>query len=161
MLARVANPYGVAVLTSGGFDSLTAKHELAQELAAAMKTGVRAEVLHLGDLDPSGVHLFASLAEDVAAMVREISGAEPTFSRLAVTPEQAERLGLPTAPPKATDKRRFTGETVQCEAIAPDVLADILRDAIEARRCAIATDDVLTVEAGMRAELLAKLGGKA
>ena len=40
MLARVANPYGIAVLTSGGFDSLTAKHELAQELATWMQDGV-------------------------------------------------------------------------------------------------------------------------
>jgi hypothetical protein len=149
----------VAVLSSGGFDSLTAKHELAQELAEQLADEGQAEVLHLGDLDPSGVHLFASLAEDVTAMVQEIAGAAPTFTRLAVTPEQAERLELPTAPPKATDKRRFAGETVQCEAIAPDVLAELLRDAIEARRSAWATDDVLTVEADMRADLLAKLEG--
>ncbi len=76
-----------------------------------------------------------------------------------MTPEQAEQLELPTAPPKATDKRRFAGQTVQCEAIAPDVLAELLRDAIEARRSAWATDDVLTMEVDMRADLLAKLEG--
>ena len=119
MLARVANAFGVPVLTSGGFDSLTAKHDLARELAAELDTGARAEILHLGDLDPSGEHLFTSLAEDVAAMCESICGAEPAFTRLAVTREQADRLSLPTAPPKPTDKRRFTGETVQCEAIDP------------------------------------------
>jgi len=45
MLARVANPRGLAVLTSGGFDSLTAKHELAQELAAEIESGGQVEVL--------------------------------------------------------------------------------------------------------------------
>ncbi len=159
MLARVANPFGVPVLTSGGFDSLTAKHDLAQELAAELEAGTRAEILHLGDLDPSGEHLFTSLAEDVAAMCRALCGLEPHFTRLAVTREQADRLDLPTAPPKPTDRRRFTGETVQCEAIAPDVLSGILRDAITARRDHDAAAEVLALEADMRAELVAGLGG--
>jgi hypothetical protein len=159
MLARVANPYGVPVLTSGGFDSLTAKHDLAQELTETLETGTRVEVLHLGDLDPSGEHLFTSLAEDVGAMCRALCGAEPKFTRLAVTREQADRLKLPTAPPKPTDKRQFTGDTVQCEAIAPDVLADILRNAIEARRDGETVAALLALEADMRAALVAKLGG--
>ena len=42
-------------------------------------------------------------------------------------------LGLPhRALPKPTDRRAFTGETVQCEAIPPDVLAAIIQAAIEA-----------------------------
>lgn len=159
MLARVANRYSVPVLTSGGFDSLTAKHDLALELAAAMDRGTGAEILHLGDLDPSGEHLFTSLAEDVGAMCESLFGARPRFTRLAVTREQADRLGLPTAPPKPTDRRRFTGDTVQCEAIAPDVLAGILRDAIEARRCAATAQRLLDRETDMRAALVAKLGG--
>lgn len=117
MLARVANPYGVPVLTSGGFDSLTAKHDLAHELAAEMETGTPAEILHLGDLDPSGEHLFTSLAEDVGAMTEALTGTRPHFTRLAVTREQADRLGLPVAPPKPADRRQFTGDTVQCEAM--------------------------------------------
>jgi len=113
-----------------------------------------------GDLDPSGEHLFTSLAEDVAAMCQTLCGAEPAFTRLAVTREQANRLDLPTAPPKPTDKRRFTGDTVQCEAIAPDVLSGILRDAITARRDYDAAADMLALEADFRDVLVAKLGGE-
>lgn len=159
MLARVANPYGVPVLTSGGFDSVTAKHALAQELAAVFAEGGCAEILHVGDLDPSGIHLFTSLAEDVAMMCQSLCGAAPAFTRLAVTREQAERLDLPTAPPKPTDKRSFTGDTVQCEAIAPDVLSGILRDAIEARRDPATSRGVLAKEDEFRASLLAKMEG--
>jgi hypothetical protein len=159
MLAQVANPYGIAVLTSGGFDSLTAKHDLALELAGVIRDGVWPEVLHIGDLDPSGVHLFSSLAEDVSAMVQALSGVTPIFSRLAVTQDQVDRLGLVTAPPKPTDNRRFTGQTVQAEAIAPDVLSDLLRDAIEARRDQWATDAVLIREKAIRADLVTKLEG--
>lgn len=159
MLARAANPYGVPVLTSGGFDSVTAKHDLAQELAEVLEEGTRAQVLHLGDMDPSGEHLFTSLAEDVSAMVNTLCGAQPVFTRLAVTREQADRLALPTAPPKPTDRRRFTGQTVQCEAIAPDMLAAILRAAIEAQRAPDTVRDVLALEAEFRAALVAKLEG--
>ena len=159
MLAQVADAYGVAVLTSGGFDSLTAKHVLARELADVLASGVQPEVLHIGDLDPSGVHLFSSLAEDVSAMVHSIAGAAPIFTRLAVTQAQVDALDLPTAPPKPTDNRRFTGQTVQAEAIAPDVLSDLLRDAIEARRDPWATDAVLSREKEIRADLLARLEG--
>lgn len=159
MLARVANPFGVPVLTSGGFDSLTAKHDLARELAAELEMGRRAEIVHLGDLDTSGEHLFTSLAEDVAAMCKALCGAEPVFNRLAVTREQADRLDLPTAPPKPTDKRRFTGDTVQCEAIAPDVLSGILRDAITARRDDDTAAYLLSLEADMRESLVANLEG--
>lgn len=160
MLARVAGGYGVPVLTSGGFDSVTAKHDLAQEIAHWLgRRGQRAEVLHLGDLDPSGEHLFASLAEDVRAMAEALCGAAPRFTRLAVTREQAAALGLPTAPPKPTDRRRFEGDTVQAEAIDPETLSGILRDAIEARRDPVAEARTLDREADARAALLAKLGG--
>lgn len=158
MLARVANPCGVPVLTSGGFDSLSAKHGLARELAAEIEAGTRAEILHLGDLDPSGEHLFAALAEDVGAMCEGLCGARPRFTRLAVTREQALRLGLPTAPAKPTDRRRFTGQTVQCEALDPATLAGILRDAITARRDFGAEAEVLALEAEYRAALVARLG---
>ena len=159
MLARAARDYGVPVLSSGGFDSLTAKHDLARELAGAMEAGQTVEVLHIGDHDPSGVHLFTALAEDVSAMVRGFDvGAAPGFTRLAVTEAQIAALGLPTAPPKPTDNRAFTGETVQAEAIPPDVLSRMVRESIEARQNVALRADLLTREAEGRAELLAKLG---
>lgn len=155
LLYRAAAPFGVPVLTSGGFDSLSAKHDLAQELAPYPE----AEVLHIGDLDPSGVHLFQSMAEDVAAMARALGNDSVKFSRLAVTTKQAEALDLPTAPPKATDKRAFHGETVQAEAIAPDVLSELVGDAIAARLCMETFRRVLAQEAEMKAELVAALEG--
>lgn len=51
----------------------------------------------------------------------------------AKSPSQINRLHLPTAPRKPTDTRAFRAETVQAEAISPDELAHILREAIEDR----------------------------
>ena len=127
-LERVAEPYSVPVFSSGGFDSLTVKYQVAAEFVRfACVT-----VLHIGDHDPSGVHVFGSLDEDVGAFVAA-QGGQVDFVRLAVTPEHIDEYGLPTAPAKATDRRAFTGETVQAEALPPDTLANIVRDAIAER----------------------------
>jgi hypothetical protein len=72
-------------------------------------------MLHIGDHDPSGVHVFSSLAEDVRALITDQGYlAALTFTRLAVTPEQIAAFDLPSAPPKLTHRRRFEGDkTVQ------------------------------------------------
>ena len=161
MLARVASPYSVPVLTSGGFDSVTAKHALAEELSRAARAGQPLELLHIGDRDPSGEHVFSSLSEDVAAFCGGMADIKPRFTRLAVTEEQIEELRLPTAPPNPKDRRRFTGETVQCEAVPPDTLTSILRDAITARRDPAQADAVLDRERDIREALLARIEGSA
>jgi hypothetical protein len=162
---RIVDPFGIAVHSSGGFDSVTAKYDL----AASLGQWSRVEVLHMGDHDPSGVHLFSSMSEDIRAFARDLGlPGRIQFSRLAVTPGQIMALALPTAPPKATDRRTFTGETVQCEAIPPDVLARIISDAIEQRLDRNAFDQVLDAERITQANLpprlaslLADIGGAA
>lgn len=125
-LERVARDYSVPVFSSGGFDSVTAKHDKAEQFAAMG----RVLVLHLGDHDPSGVHVFGSLDEDVRAFCRELGG-DVEFRRLAVLPDHVAEYGLETSPAKASDRRAFDGETVQAEALPPDVLAGIVRQAVE------------------------------
>jgi hypothetical protein len=120
-------------MTSGGFAGLTAKYDFA---GAIGERGIDTEVLQIGDHDQSGVHVFKSTAEDVAQIMYDLGNddIEITFTRLAVTKEQIKELRLPAAPPKATDNRSFDDTvTVQAEAIAPDDLARIVRDAITSR----------------------------
>ena len=76
-LARVADSFGAPVLSGGGFDSLTAKHDLAQEIAESER---RVRLLHVGDYDPSGVRLFSSLDEDVRAFLRKLNPSRRLFS---------------------------------------------------------------------------------
>jgi len=122
MLARAAPT--VPVYSGGGFSSVTALRD------AAMRISTRPTVvLHVGDHDPSGVHIFRSMAEDVTAF------AEPspvTFHRVAVLPDHITTYSLPTAPPKSTDNRAFVGLTVQAEALPPDVLSALVTAAVSA-----------------------------
>lgn len=123
-IANATRSLGVTVVSSGGFDSTTLKRRIAK--ASTDKPLI---VLHVGDHDPSGVHLYQSFAEDVTAFAK-VDGGSVTFERVAVTPEQIERFDLETAPPKVTDRRAFVGETVQAEALPPDVLIGLITDAV-------------------------------
>ena len=160
-LARVAEEYGVPVYSSSGFDSLTVKVEAARRAVRwARDHGGSLIVLHIGDHDPSGVHIFTSLVEDV----KQLSAGHFDGRRVAVTPEQAaeEEYDLPSTPPKVTDKRSFDGdETWQAEALPPDALASILTAAIEEWTDAEVLAEVVAQEEAERAELMDELDGRA
>jgi hypothetical protein len=154
-LARVADPFDLTVMSGGGFDSLTDKYNFAAELARHNRP---TEVFHIGDHDPSGVSMFLAFLEDVEAFTRDLGG-HAAFTRLVVTPEQIAQYLLPTAPAKDTDRRAFSGQTCQAEALAPDVLARILSDAIASRIDLAVLERVKRREQQMRRELLNRLRG--
>lgn len=155
-LAHYCEDWSVPVLSSGGFDSVTTKHNFAREVSYIDAPQV--EILHIGDHDPSGVHMCSSLDEDLQAFV-QFYGGDICVTRLAVTPDQMDELALPTAPPKKTDNRSFEGRTTQAEAIPPRVLKDIVTDAIEWRVDTEARNSVLEEEEVTRAALLDRLAG--
>ena len=139
-LNRVCRRYSVPVYSCSGFDSLTAKYELAKACAQTYDwRGRPTVILHLGDLDPSGVSIYESMREDVLAFVagdvpRLDADEVAMFDRIALTRRQVECYDLTTYAPKPSDlrSRRWVGETCQLEALPPDVLARLLTSAIEA-----------------------------
>ena len=147
MVSALANRYGVRVLSSGGFDSTTVKYDLAMRLRRLKQScGGPPLVFHIGDYDPSGVHLFNALKEDVLAFLTDPDDPDDhpafhgEFRRLAVTEEQIldPDLAIETQPKNPADNRSFDGvngdgvTTAQAEAIAPDDFAAIVRNAIRA-----------------------------
>lgn len=149
-LARVADGYSVPVYSSGGFDSATAKWDLAQRIC---RVGKPAIVLHLGDYDPSGITMFRAVEEDVQAFVladRKWLDVDVSFVRVALSRDQVGDYQLPTAPPKREKNShalRWTDtETCQLEALAPDDLANIVDEAI------LDCFDLGTLEADEQAE---------
>jgi len=128
-LQAVADSYGVPVTSSGGFNSVTGKHALAGQIANDDRPTV---VLQVGDHDASGCSIIDSLASDTTKFVEQMGGKYvPTFHRIAITPEQIDLYGVVTSPPKDSDKRGdFAGPTAQAEALPPDLLAQVVRDAL-------------------------------
>lgn len=155
-LVTVADPYGVPV-SGSGFNSLPGKRGAALRAAADSHRSVR--IFVVSDWDPSGVHLFSALAEDVTAFAAvDAPGTRIDFERLAVTEQQVADHHLPTAPAKTSDHRSFAGtSTTQAEALPPDVLAAVIRDAIEAHRDMELLATVLDREDGQRREILHRL----
>jgi hypothetical protein len=143
----VGEEFGIPCFSGGGFDGLSGKHDAAMRAVAC---GMKSCILHLGDYDQSGEHMFSALAEDVIAFAAA-AGAQIEFQRFAVTPEQVETCNLPTAPPKATDRRSFSGTaTTQAEALPPAILAAIVREAIEAHRDSVVHQQALAREEAER-----------
>jgi hypothetical protein len=147
-LRSAASAYDVLVVASGGFDSVTDKHGIAKLIALA---GEPFEVLHIGDLDKAGEDIFTVLEEDAGAFGAAL-GADVTFTRLALTERQVELYGLPAAPPEMTGGRLV----VQAEALPPDILADLVDDAIRSRLDLDQVADIRRRSAAIRA-LEAKL----
>jgi hypothetical protein len=161
-LVRVARDYGVTCYATGGFSSVTVTHEIAQRVVRA---GAPTIFLHVGDFDPSGESIFEAMSYDAWAFVAGEEGSTQktdelfVAKRVALTAEQVERHGLPTAPPKRSDSRSasWDGETCQAEAMPPDLLAETVREAIEEHFDMEQLNDVLRISAAEKAELIERL----
>ncbi len=141
MIGRAVRNYRVEVASSSGFDSLTVKHDLFQAALSRYEDfGQKTILLHLGDHDPSGVSIHESMAEDLAAFCadRDKPGIVE-IRRVALTSEQITTLDITTTPDeiKPTDSRsrafieRGLEPAAQLEAIPPDTLGTVARQAVE------------------------------
>ncbi len=141
----VTAEYDVPLLVARGYSSITFLHTAAEVIAAG---GKPAYVYHLGDWDPSG----QDAADHIERKLREYaSGSEIHFEKLAVTARQITEWHLPTRPTKASDSRskRWTGDSVELDAIPPDHLRRLVRDAIERH---ITPDRMAVIEVAEQSE---------
>jgi hypothetical protein len=124
----VTSIYDVPLMVARGYASLSFLHSAAEYIN---DLEVPTYIYHLGDYDPSGVNAGEKIEQTLREMAPD---AEIHFERLGVTPEQIEYWNLPTRPTKKTDSRSkmFDSEiSVELDAIEPDRLRSIVKDAIE------------------------------
>lgn len=120
----VTEEFDVPFLIARGQSSETFVYESAQAIEATGKP--TAVVYQLGDHDKTGVAAWNSIQKRLRGFVsNEI---ELKFERLAVTPEQIGEYDLLTRPDK-TDSG--FGECVEVDAIEPNTLRGLVRNAIE------------------------------
>ena len=136
-LAGTAREMGISLYPSGGMSSDTFVYGAAVE---AIYTGrERMVVVYVGDFDPAGLQIADTLETkliehlDYAAEYYSKDAPTLTFERVAITEQQIVDHALPTKPVKATQsrKRYDISETVEAEAMEPDVLRRIVADAFE------------------------------
>jgi hypothetical protein len=142
----VTEEFDVPLMVSRGYSSLTFLHSAAE---AIERNARPAYIYHLGDWDPSG----QDAADHIERKLREFAPGIPIhFTRLAVTERQLIEWNLPTRPTKRSDSRskRWKGDSVELDAIEPDLLRQLVRDAIEQHLDQARLEIILTAEASER-----------
>lgn len=127
VLVDVTDVYDVPLMVSRGYSSLSYLHSAAETITAKDKP---AYLYYFGDHDPSGV----DIPRNIQARLEEFAPwADVTFEVVAVTPEQIDQYSLPTRPTKKSDTRskKFSGESVELDAIAPDDLRALCQSCID------------------------------
>jgi hypothetical protein len=173
MLSRMTSDYHIPVFSPGGFSSVTVTHDAAQRV---IRRSVPTVMLHVGDYDPSGESIFNAIAQDVGKFVAEYVGARynpetgETITitgsddkdcrflprRVALTQDQVVEFELPTAPKKTSDSRsnNWYDDTTQLEAMPPDLLEQVVVNAVKTEIDHDVLDALLDREALIRQELI-------
>jgi hypothetical protein len=148
VLSRVAAEYHVPVMVNKGYSSASAMRAAAERIRDACESynSSAAVVLYLGDLDPSGedmvrdvtdrIRLFADDGQDEDGY-RLNESLEFEVKKLALNPDQVAKYRPPPNPAKMTDSRakeyikKFGKQSWEVDALPPEVLSEVIRDAIE------------------------------
>jgi len=128
----ICQRWDVPLYPARGYSSLTMIHDAAKDLERKDRP---ARVLHFGDYDPSGQNAILTVQRDLQRLAPKTDKLGLEFQIVAVTPEQIQELALPTRPTKKSDTRAWTfgDESVELDAIEPDVLRQIINDILEAQ----------------------------
>jgi hypothetical protein len=131
LVPTVVDECGLGLHVTRGFASITYLQEAAEDIEL---DGRPTYVYVLTDFDPSGVSIAEKVEEELMARAFD---SEIIVERLAVDREQIDRWNLPTRPTKASDTRaakfrRLHGtDSVELDAVPPDELRKLVRDAID------------------------------
>lgn len=132
---QVTGRWDVPLGVLRGYASESFAYSMAEAIRAAIRAERRVYVYQLGDHDPSGVDAWRDFEVKVRGFLGEVG--KPVyravfFERLAVTPAQITEYNLPTRPTKGSDARsaKFSGESVEVDAIRPSVLRQLVEGAI-------------------------------
>jgi len=93
-------------------------------------------ILHLGDHDPSGI----DMTRDIQDRLEMFCGCPIVVRRLALNMPQIEQYDPPPNPAKQTDSRfsdyadKFGDESWELDALEPDVLMELISDAVSEYR---------------------------
>lgn len=144
VFARVCDELDVPYFACRGYNSQSEMWAASQRFLEYIEDEQSPVVLHFGDHDPSGVDMTRDI-EDRLEIFTEQYGVQ--VDRLALNWDQIEEYSPPPQWAKVTDSRasayiaKYGSDSWELDAMEPQVLADLVRDAIEGLR-----DDVIWQE---------------
>ena len=152
----ICDEFGVPLIVCGGFtshDSLFKASERQRGYASAGQYGI---ILHLTDLDPSGVQMAPTIRD----IVGKLAGKEITVHRIGLTPKQAKDHGLLARKLKAGDTRaaayreEYGDWAYELDGLPAWELQNIVRQSIEPLIDWGSRAEILELETSHRAALL-------
>jgi hypothetical protein len=141
---RVCDELRVPFFACRGYTSQSEMWAAAQRLRRHSKGGQTPIIFHFGDHDPSGI----DMTRDIIDRLRLFMGGLKV-ERLALNMDQVDEYQPPPNPAKVTDSRadayiaRFGGESWELDALDPNALATLVRNALNGIR-----DETLWEESG-------------
>jgi hypothetical protein len=133
VIENICNTYRVRFFACRGYVSQSAQYEAAKRFNEARRDGQTPIVFHLGDHDPSGLDMSRENAAKFELLTRE----RVELRRLALNFDQVQLYNPPPNPAKMTDTRaddyvrRYGDESWELDALPPDVIEGLIRDAID------------------------------
>lgn len=163
VLVPVSDTFHVTMMVNRGYSSASAMKEAADRIRARCRPNdkrdfaARPVVIYVGDHDPSGLDMGK---RDIRERLTEFGCPEWLDVRmLALTMEQIEQYQCPPNPTKVTDSRAAAyiaehgDSSWELDALPPDVLEDMLADAVKSYIDKDKMDAVITRENKIKAAL--------
>lgn len=157
VLYPVTSEYDVPLMPTGGYSSETFAYGAVNAMRGSGKTLV---IYALYDFDRSGEDAALSLQEKVERFGVDFD-VPVEFHQLGLTRQQVFELDLPTRPAKrntVADQRWPHDFAAELDAIPPDTIRDMVRDAIEDHLPAYQLHTLKQIEAEERATLMRFIG---
>lgn len=136
VIEPVCEEFQVPYFACRGYVSQSEMYAAAQRLKRIARGGRAPIILHLGDHDPSGMHMTVDNGERLDLFMRDY-GVEVV--RLALNRDQIDQYDPPPNPAKETDSRfekyaeEHGDESWELDALEPAVIDRLIRDALEAK----------------------------
>lgn len=155
VLEKACRPLDVAWFSCRGYTSQTAMYDTGKRLGRYIYAGQTPVIIHLGDHDPSGVHM----TQDVMERIEMFAGAPIDIHRIALNWPQIEEYNPPPNPAKETDSRfakyaeQYGDESWELDALDPQIIDQLITDKILSFRDDDKWEKRVKEENGMRANL--------
>lgn len=155
VIAPVCHRMGVNYFACRGYNSQSEQWLAGQRFAGYIKKGQRPIVFHLGDHDPSGL----DMTRDNQERLSMFAGVSIQVVRLALNWPQIQKYDPPPNPAKMTDSRatKYVEEhgdsSWELDALQPEVIEDLIRDALMAIRDEAAWNEALLEETNHKEQL--------
>lgn len=131
----------VPYLVCRGYGSSSALWQAGRRMIEHRKSGQQPYVIHLGDHDPSGLHMTEDNRNRISLFglpaMKGDKRASPRLKRIALNMDQIEKYNPPPNPAKMTDSRwqgyvDATGleESWELDALEPAVIEQLIEDAV-------------------------------